>query len=362
MKLFRCSHCGQVLYFENTWCGNCGYSAGLYEDKNQLYALSAKNNDSFILVNNGLPVNYRYCANHAHNVCNWLVPANNNTAYCRACELNHVIPNLQLQEYRERWAVIEEAKHRLIYSLIRLQLPFASKLKDRANGLQFDFVSDEKYKKVFTGHQDGLITINIAEADDIEREQARRNMHEPYRTVLGHFRHEIGHYYWDMLVDNTPNLQTFRGMFGDETRDYGQALQQHYNNGPQPNWMNNYISSYAASHPWEDWAETWAHYMHIMDTLETAYSFSIAVNPSWPGTGDMKAAIYNDPYNEPGFEKIITQWLPLTYAMNSLNRSMGIKDIYPFVITPRVMQKLQYVHALCYANRQRRINEYSLVH
>ncbi len=351
MKLFTCTNCGETLYFENTWCQNCGYSAGLIEENNQLSALSAMQGQKFI---NGKTKNsYHYCANYQFNVCNWLVPDNTNVIFCKACELNRTIPNLQNQEYRGHWTKIESAKHRLIYSLFRLELPFMCKLANGARGLCFDFVADDKDKKVFTGHESGLITINIAEADDIEREMIKRNMHEPYRTILGHFRHEAGHYYWDILITGSNNIESFRQLFGDERRDYGEALQKHYNNGALANWTENYISAYASAHPWEDWAETWAHYMHIMDTLETAYSFDIQVKPGVAKTKTLNAHISDDPYTEKSFEKIIQQWLPLTFAMNSLNRSMGVADIYPFVITPVVKKKLEYVHNLCFGLRRK---------
>jgi len=348
MKLFTCSNCSQVLYFENTWCQHCGFSTGLVEQNNQLFVLSSNNKDAFVLTNKGQNTNYHYCANHAFDVCNWLIPADNPTPFCNACGLNHTIPNLQQQEYRERWASIEAAKHRLVYSLLKLTLPFPNKIMEPESGLRFDFVADERGQKTFTGHDNGLITINIKEADDIEREVAKKNMNEPYRTLLGHFRHEIGHYYWDILIrDNNDNLASCRQLFGDDSYDYEEALKWHYQNGAPANWAENYISAYASTHPWEDWAETWAHYMHIMDTLETASAYNIRVKPGVAKTKDMQADIDFDPYTEKNFDKIIQQWLPLTYAMNSLNRSMGIGDVYPFVIAPAVVKKLGYIHNIC---------------
>src|SRR5262249_19955298 len=158
------------------------------------------------------------------------------------------------------------AKHRLAYQLLRMKLPVISKLQNEQTGLVFDFKangSSHDSERVMTGHDNGVITINIQEADDIEREMARRQMDEVYRTLLGHFRHEIGHYYWDRLIANTSNLEKCKSLFGDDTLDYSKALQKHYNEGTPPNWNQNYISMYATTHPWEDWAETWAHYMHI---------------------------------------------------------------------------------------------------
>ena len=309
--------------------------------------LTADNGGTFNVKHSG----YQYCANHQFDVCNWLVPVNNDTPFCKACELNHTIPNLSDQVYRQQWALIEAAKHRLVYSLFKLQLPFASKLKQPDKGLCFDFVADENNKPVFTGHDNGVITINIKEADSIEREMAKKNMQENYRTLLGHFRHEVGHYYWDVLISYTNNIASFRQLFGDDNQDYEQALNRHYQNGPPANWADNYISAYASTHPWEDWAETWAHYMHIMDTLETASAYNIRVKPGVGKSRDMQADIDFDPYTEKKFDKILQEWLPLTYAMNSLNRSMGIGDVYPFVIAPAVVQKLAYIHRICYEAR-----------
>ena len=203
---------------------------------------------------------------------------------------------------------------------------------------------------VYTGHDHGIITINIAEADIIEREMMRKSMHENYRTLLGHFRHEIGHYYWDIIMNNTNNIFSFRNLFGDENADYGEALKKYYSDGAPSNWQENYISAYATSHPWEDWAETWAHYMHITDTLETAYSYGLSVDAANSKTASrLKATIINDPYKINDFENVFQLWLPLAFMMNSLNRSMGHRDAYPFVISPKVKEKLAYIHQLIIA-------------
>ena len=342
MQLFSCLNCGQVLYFENTRCGHCGNVVGLMESGNDLMALSAGGGEPFKAVS---LAQYYYCANHAFDVCNWLVPEGNN-AFCRACELNRIIPDLQQPMYREYWMRLEVAKHRLVYSLLRLRLPLENKLRQPEKGLSFDFVADEKDKKVFTGHDNGIITINIAEADDIQREMIRQHMHEPYRTLLGHFRHEVGHYYWDVLIRDGGRLAEFRQVFGDERVDYGQALEQHYTEGAPADWTEYYISAYASSHPWEDWAETWAHYLHIMDTFETAWSYDMRVQPRLAPTGGLSGTGTFDPYAEPQFDRIIQNWLPLTYAMNSFNRSMGVDDLYPFVIPPEVMGKLNFIHQI----------------
>lgn len=351
MKLFKCNHCGQLLYFENSHCEKCGYKLGFVAENLQLVPIKEEAGGLFSIYgqnNGGL---YRYCANHEYMVCNWLVPVNTNSHFCTACSLNRTIPDLGNPQYRERWNKIENAKHRLVYGLLRMQLPVKSKRTD-PNGILFDFMADEGdagKQKVLTGHDDGVITLNIAEADDIEREMARKAMDEVYRTVLGHFRHEIGHYYWDRLINGTGFHEEFRQLFGDESRDYGEALKEHYKNGAPKDWNKHYISSYATAHPWEDWAETWAHYMHIFFTLETAYTFGLSVEPI---IGEVtQAQIKVDPFEIEDFHQILDQWIPLTFALNSLNRSMGLHDLYPFVIPPEVMEKLSFIHKVCYAQR-----------
>jgi len=347
MKLFKCNHCGQPVYFENVFCGNCQSSLGFVAETQQMISFTVEKNGLFKPHDKSYKTLYKYCDNHQHGVCNWLVPENNPSVFCKACDLNRTIPPLDQPDYAERWRKIEVAKHRLVYALLRMKLPVVNKVAEPETGLAFDFVADEPSndsERVLTGHDNGLITLNIAEADDIEREMARKSMDEVYRTVLGHFRHEIGHYYWDRLISNSKWLPKFRALFGDEQEDYGQALQRHYNEGAPANWNENFISSYASTHPWEDWAETWAHYMHIVDTLETAYAYGIGIHTKI--SSKFNADIKTDPYEIKDFEKIINFWLPLTLAMNSLNRSMGLQDIYPFVITPKVAEKLQFIHAV----------------
>jgi hypothetical protein len=229
-----------------------------------------------------------------------------------------------------------------------MKLPLVSKMKDEAKGLCFDFVADENNEynqRVLTGHNNGVITLNISEADDIVRERTRKLMDELYRTVLGHFRHEIGHYYWERLINNSAYIETFRQLFGDERADYSEALKVHYSKGPSEDWREQFISSYASVHPWEDWAETWAHYMHIVDTLDTAYAFGLNVDPRGIRTSaPLHAEIKADPYQVKDFETIMQLWLPLTFTMNSISRSMGLQDLYPFIINPKVMEKLKFIH------------------
>lgn len=354
MKLFECTYCGQLLQFENTRCEKCGHKLGFVAETLQLCPL-IEEDQLFQVYNDISGTKYRYCNNHAYDVCNWLVNDSLDTGFCVACSLNQTIPDLNKPEYRHRWAVIESAKHRLVYTIIRMELSLVSKDTNADTGLSFDFMADEQNseQKILTGHDNGLITLNIREADDVEREMARRSMAEPYRTVLGHFRHEVGHYYWDRLIDGTPNLEPYRKLFGDEQQDYSEALKIHYKEGAPADWNEHFISTYASTHPWEDWAETWAHYLHIIDTLETAYSFGLSINPTIvQDTPGISAVIKADPYRLENFDDIIGLWLPLVFTMNSINRSMGMPDLYPFVIPPKVIEKLKFIHEVCLRSRQ----------
>jgi len=347
MKLFECGNCSQLLFFENTCCGRCGHALGFISDETRLATLVQTNGQNWaVLGEQGY--DRRYCANYSHIGCNWLVAGQANDAFCLACSLNQTIPNLDNEDNLHRWRELEQAKRRLLYSLLRLGLPLVSKQQDPRRGLAFDFLEDAPPgidgNKVFTGHDNGLITLNIIEADDVERESRRKNLDEAYRTLLGHFRHEVGHYYWDILIGGGAWLEPFRGLFGDERIDYAGALEQHYAAGKSVNWQDHYVSSYAASHPWEDWAETWAHYLHMIDTLETAYSFGLRVQPR-AGSNKQPATDVNvDPCRIAAFDELVERWFPLTVAINSLNRSMGHKDFYPFVLPPPTLEKLAFVH------------------
>ncbi|MDF2180141.1 putative zinc-binding peptidase [Aliiglaciecola sp. CAU 1673] len=348
MRLFNCSVCGNLLYFENVSCTQCGHALGFVPGQMSLIAINADANAYFAVP--GTQTRFKKCANYQqYQVCNWLVAETDQQNYCRACRLNHTIPNLSVEGNQALWQIMEKEKRRLVYSLMQLQLPLVSKEQDKEKGLSFSFLSDapcefSERNRVKTGHDQGHITINLAEADPVQRERMRSQMAEPYRTILGHFRHESGHYYWDRLIANGPLLQQYRALFGDESANYTDALNQHYQQGPPANWPDNYVSSYASSHPWEDWAESWAHYLHIVDTLETAYQFNLHTRPRAANDQCYKMDVDANPYTQANFQAIIDHWLPLTYALNSLNRSMGHSHIYPFVLSPTIIEKLAFVH------------------
>ncbi|HJO36654.1 MAG: putative zinc-binding peptidase [Pseudomonadota bacterium] len=357
METFAC-RCGNTLFFRNVDCSVCGRQVAFLPDQQRLSALEAAG-DALQPVSPGTRrTPYRLCANYVeHNVCNWAVPAAQEAALCPACRLNRTIPDLSIPENRPLWGRLEQAKHHAIYSLLRLGLPVIDKTTDPERGLAFDFMADKTPESEFTeplttqdpvltGHAEGVITLNIAEADPIARTRIRRHLGEDYRTLLGHFRHEIGHYYWEYLLPGSPRLEEFRRLFGDERADYGEALQAHYAKGVQTEWPEIFISPYASAHPWEDWAECWAHYLHMVDTLETADDFGLHVNDRLvPHRPEQETPVAIAP---PGrdFDTMLGDWLRLSVAMNGLNRSMGLEDAYPFVLTEPVQDKLRFVHAV----------------
>lgn len=351
MKVFECPHCGQMLFFENVHCERCGHRLGYIDSLNLLTAFEEAK-DAWVSLEDG--GRYRPCANREHEACNWMLPLEGEDTLCTACGLNRIIPDLTVEEHLLQWRTIEVAKHRLVYTLRELELSLRSKMEDAEEGLCFDFLADEGgANSVLTGHADGVITLNIREADPAFREQTRASMHEPYRTLLGHFRHEIGHYYWDRLVKPREGvLREFRGVFGDEREDYGQALQRYYAEGPAADWREHCVSAYATAHPWEDWAETWAHYLHVLDTLETAHSFGIRIQPRAGDAGMLALKKPVHPFRHETVESLIEAWLPVTFAVNSLNRSMGQPDLYPFVLPAAAMEKLGFIHRLVRAWRE----------
>jgi hypothetical protein len=351
MNIFRCQSCDQVVYFENTQCVACGSALGFLPERFLMSTLEPAGDDCWRPADTGSqPRLHRMCRNYSHEqVCNWMLPADTGETYCDACRFNKTIPDLTVAGNRVLWQRLETGKRRLIYSLLRLGLPLVSKQEDPAAGLAFAFQGDAdplfmENAQVMTGHAQGLITINIAEADDALRERMRQEMAEPYRTILGHLRHESGHYYWHRLASRPTWLAEFRQVIGDERVDYTSAMQQHYQQGPPADWQSRFLSAYAAAHPWEDWAETWAHYLHIIDVLETAWAFRLRVAPGNNQQDRMTSAPDFDPYRAASFDQLIKQWLPLTYAVNSLNRSMGQPDLYPFVLAPAVILKIDFIH------------------
>jgi hypothetical protein len=267
---------------------------------------------------------------------------------CLACGLNRMVPDWSIEENAKNWRVVELAKRRVISAVLGLGLPLKSRFNDDPiKGLAFDFlVQYVGGPPVMTGHDSGLITVNLQEADDVNREVVREQMHEPYRTVLGHLRHEIGHYYWDVLVAGRVWYEPFRMLFGDETQDYAAALRTHYEVGPKPGWPDHFISAYAASHPWEDWAESWAHYMHMVDAIDTAAGLGINLGNTViePVDDALPPPASAEPPDPSDFRHLFDNWMKLVQSLNQMSRSMGERDFYPFYVSPDARAKVEFVH------------------
>jgi len=349
---FSC-HCGRPVYFHNSLCLGCKLPLGYESELQQIHSLfpgtepgtwklDAKADDDVI---------WRRCENFETPAgCNWLVRFDEGDVLCRSCRLNQTIPDLEDPKNGLLWRKIENAKRILVSQLIGLGLPVASKVsEDPECGVMFDLLrSPKEGPRVLTGHDDGLITLNVEEADDAIREKTRHVMGEPYRTLLGHFRHEIGHYYWDRLVDGTPWLEKFRELFGDERQDYAAALKRNYEQGPPADWADHHISSYASVHPWEDWAESWAHYLHVVDSLDTALRFGLRGQDVEQAVEPFKVDDLYDP-QAPDAQRVIllvNSWVQLTTVLNELSRSMGQHDFYPFVMTRSVLRKLHFIQMI----------------
>jgi len=366
MQTFHC-RCPKRnrLFFDSVTCTLCGRMVGYCPELSSMLAFDPDAEaglwQSGQRGQSGNPTpRWRQCQNYAlHQVCNWMVPESDTNPLCRACRLNDVIPDLSLPINLEYWRKIERAKRHALYSILMLQLPLVSKHEDAARGLLFRFMTDREPNSefteplagqapIFTGHDNGEITLNLAEADDIARTRMRIRLGEVYRTLLGHFRHEIGHYYWFRLIEKMPRrLEKFRQLFGDETIDYSSALQRHYSEGAPADWSASYISPYASMHPWEDWAECWAHYMHMLDTLETARAFHLSLGAPLPS-----AALPTVQRDGSTIGTLLKDWARLAIALNELNRSMGMPDPYPFILNNTVQMKLKFIHRIVIANNK----------
>ena len=344
MRSFRCG-CGSRVYFDNDRCLRCGALLAFDPDRLAMRRLG----------NGAGEVEGRACANRsAQGTCNWLA-TEPGAVYCIACRLTEVVPDLTAPGRLDLYHAVERAKRRLVYSLLALGLPVEGRA-EHPRGLAFHILADARLDgrgveppvadAVTTGHQEGRITINLMEADPELRERMRAALGEPYRTVLGHFRHESGHYYWQRLVAGE-RLSVFRRTFGDERQPYAEGLARHYRDGPPADWPARHVCAYAACHPLEDFAECWAHYLHMVDALETAAASGLTV-------GHCR---FRDPAGEPDargegvdrFDDMVAQWRPLAATLNDLNRSLGLADAYPFALPPPVVDKLRFVHGLVQA-------------
>lgn len=326
MKAYRCRVCGAPLYFENSVCVTCGTNLGYSRKEREIVPVDRAG----VYVDEGGWI-WHVCRNLNLSGCTWLAPIKG--GHCSSCALTRTRPNNQDAAGITAFPLAERAKRHLLVELDALGFTTAGKADDPVNGLAFDLLSSTR-QQVMIAHNNGVITIDLAEGDNAHRERIRAQLDEPYRTMLGHFRHEVGHYFqWQRVESNPALLEECRALFGDESADYQASVDRHYAAGPPAGWAKSYISMYATMHPYEDFAETWAHYLHICDTIETAVSYGL-VSPA-------------DLDGHERFRDLVTAvWIPLSTALNLVNRSMGNNDLYPFVLPAAVLAKLDFVAAL----------------
>jgi hypothetical protein len=324
VKAFSCGVCGNALYFENSVCVACGTRLGFSREQRAIVPVS----DAGEYVDTRGRT-WHVCRNLAVAACTWLTEVAGDA--CFSCRLTRTRPHDGDAAGLKAFKIAEEAKRRLVVDLDSRGFPIVPRTEDRENGLAFDLLSSVD-RDVTTGHKSGIITLDLAEGDDAHREKVRIELAEPYRTMLGHFRHEVGHYIeWQHVRGDL--IERARELFGNEEQSYSDAIERHYSDGPPEGWEQSYISMYATMHPFEDFAETFAHYLHISDTIETAVAHGLASLDAEPGLTTFR-------------DLVVTVWMPLSIALNQINRSMGKGALYPFVIPPPVLDKLQFVSEL----------------
>jgi len=356
MRQYRCENCGGALYFQNDLCGRCGARVGFLPQVRELASFEVQPDGTHRRYG-AAGGTWRPCTNYTSAcLCNWMVPGTDPNALCVSCRLTATIPDQSLPENQVAWVKLESAKRTWLYTILGLNLPVKSRVQDPQHGLAFHFLRQlDATKPVLTGHDSGEITINAIESDPVQRERSKHELHEPYRTLLGHFRHESGHYYWDLLIARSRFLEPFRSIFGDDRQDYGESLQRHYRDGPPAGWQAAFVSGYATMHPWEDWAETWAHYLHMVDLLNTARSWNVSI----AGFSDQKVEdeIPAEAQLTEEFSRMVHEWVPLTLLANSLSRSLGHEDVYPFALSYQAMRKMQFIHQVVSASGQAAVSK-----
>ena len=338
MQPFSCDVCGQIIFFDNSACLRCDSTLGYVRAERRLVAITSV--DGGVERVDAPGVVYRSCANRLTARCNWLVEPGDPLDLCESCRLTTVRPSDDEVDAISAFADAEAAKRRLLHQLHVMGVPVIGRHDDEERGVAFEFRSSRD-ENVMTGHNGGVITLDLSESDDAHREFVRQQLGEAYRTVLGHLRHEIGHYFWPRMVVDAGRTDPFRSLFGDERISYQDALDQHYGDGERgSSWVDTHVSEYATMHPWEDWAETFAHYLHIRAGLHTAQSYGISI-------GDPARSVARETYSPDDGVAVghtVQEWLGLTLGLNAMSRSIGEGDLYPFVLSAEVIAKLDFVH------------------
>ncbi|WP_284616638.1 zinc-binding metallopeptidase family protein [Aquabacterium humicola] len=363
MIRFACGRCGQTVFFDNTHCGACGALLGYLPAERRMGAFEPADAAAprWTRLGRKRLRGHRPCPNRAQGVCNWMLDPGDSATLCRSCRLTTVIPDLTVDGNLTRWAAIEAAKRRLLFTLMDLRLaPEPKADADDAQGLVVHLLAaTPDGPPVMTGHRNGVVTIDIAEADDVHREATRVAFGEPVRTLLGHLRHEAAHYLQYRWIAGRPDAEArCREVFGDERIDYAEALARYHAEGPPADWSSRFVSAYASAHPWEDWAETCAHVLLVIDAVETATAWGLRL-PSVGADGLRRAAADGlqlagaaakarapTPMRAPIDRLVLEHWLPVAQLVNAMNRSLGLADAYPFLMPDAVLRKMAAVQAL----------------
>lgn len=337
VRRFDCQTCDAALTFDDTRCRSCSAEIGYFLDADHLGPIEPGNGATY--RRRGAPdhdPDWWRCLNTAWG-CNWMVPLDDGNVWCAACRLTRGRPDESNPDAVRAWSHAEAAKRRLVAQLYRLGLPVAppSRRDDDTTSSDDGLVIDLVYlpdSVGVTGHRPGVITLDLREVDPGFREAAREHFGEQYRTVLGHLRHETGHHFWQRLVVRADALDDARELFGDERADYAAALETHYGRLRGPHGTvdvpHAYISDYASVHPSEDWAECFAHYLHLRDGLETAESFGL-------GASD---------HDDDTLEAMLSRWRELSRGVDEVSRALGQSPAYGVVVHPEVEPKLRFVH------------------
>lgn len=316
MKIFSCPGCAGRLFFDNLSCA-CGREVAFDPEAGRFVSEAST------------------CSNRAPIMCNWVAPEGG--GLCESCVTTRIHPDLAVPGNGLLWAKAEQAKRRALAGLRRWGW-FGD--ADDGPRPEFHMLSEATASgsvDVTMGHAAGVVTIDLAESDAAEQVRRREQLGEPYRTMVGHFRHEIAHFLFERLAASGAFTSGFRALFGDERADYGAALRRHYEAGPPEGWERNCISAYASAHPHEDWAESAAHMLHLVDMVD---SFAAA---------DLSSATFSKPghdaYAEVDASRLLAAALEIGVALNHVNRALGVDDLYPFVTPDKVLEKLAFAQA-----------------
>ncbi|MET0734308.1 MAG: putative zinc-binding metallopeptidase [Microbacterium sp.] len=333
----RCPACRHFVYLDTLECPNCEAQLGFHIPTRQFHGIF----NGRVVVDG---ITWYTCSNRTWG-CNWLVWEDAPAGRCFSCRLTRKRPDSSDTVALEKLAKVEESKRRLIIQVGELGLPIVP-WDVRAGGLGFDLLSSlAEGRPVRIGHANGIITIDLAESLDDRREALRVRLGEPYRTILGHLRHEVGHYYQRVLLTDDESWARCRELFGDERVSYQDAIKRHYAFGAPADWHAGFISEYATMHPWEDFAETFAHYLHITGTLQTAAAIGIHLDAAVTNLRDTDV-VPRESYEGQPIQQLLSDWEWLSQAFNRINRSMGFGDLYPFILVGPVKHKLAFIHEI----------------